>query len=244
VNVRDLILLLLGAIVGAAVNSWYTGSMSAVRRFLSRRRARRRAREDQRGVMTNRLLAYYRRQGLAQDLYQPVRLGRGGPIPLLVDPAWVWWHTVDIHKDQFICFDGKSKDRFPIDQRLIRRRKAQGARIFDDEIPYLKQMVQGRDGTIRLVAGNCNYFSYATLTLRLEAELRRRSHRTPLHDKHFRDAASSLAAPARPLGIGCSWVTIFRGKDGSYVAIQNRSAEVMNLSNVRTVVPTLDWKVT
>jgi hypothetical protein len=143
-----------------------------------------------------------------------------------------------MYNDQLLHLDGMTKERFAIDRRLIRQRRAQGARIFDGEILYLKEVGQAPDGTIRLVAGNCDYFSYATLSLRLEAELRSRFHNTPLHDTHFQDAVSALAKPLRPLGIGCSCATTFRLGNEYYVAIQNRSSEVMNLSNIRAVVPT------
>ena len=222
-SIGDFVILILGAVLGAVASAWYAASTAALRRVLARHRLRQRTEEDRRGVMTDMLLDYYRRRGLLQNLYRPAQLSTSRPISSTGGGSWLSSKIVDLHKDQFLYLDGTAKDHFAVDRRLIRQRRAQGARIFDGEILYLKkkkELRQADDGSIQSIAGNCDYLSYATLSLRLEAELRSRLRRTPLHDRHFQDAGSASTTPALPLGIGGSGVTVFRSRNEYYVALQ------------------------
>jgi hypothetical protein len=139
-SIRDLVILIVGAVLGAVISAWYAASTSALLRALAKRRLRRRTEEDRQGIMTDRLLAYYRRQGLTQNLYQPAQLTTSEPIPILVQPSWLSSKAVDLENDELLHFDGRSKDRLTVDRRLIRQRRAQGARIFDGEILYLRSL--------------------------------------------------------------------------------------------------------
>jgi hypothetical protein len=238
VTFRDLFLLLLGAIVGAVISSWYAAGTSRATRFLAGWRIRRRAVKDREGATVKRILTYYSKRGLSRSLYQPQHIGAGGRVPILVDDSWLFSHRVDPGSDSLIFVSDAKKKEFHVDMRAIRRRQAQGARIFDGELLYLKSVNSGANGDITLLADVCGYYAWATLSLRLEAELRWPRLRLPLRDRYFQDALSAVSAPVQPLGIGCTCVTVFRGRDGLYVAVQNRSSEVMNDSNIRTVLPT------
>ena len=198
VTAKDLILVLIGAILGAVMSYWYSSVATSLRRTLNARRLQRRVVEDTRGVMWRRLLAYYRRCDRIDQLYQPVSISTDSPVPLLVDPSWLILLPVERFEDQLVYVEGSTQDRFKVDHKLIRRRKAQGARIFDGEILYLKSFEEVRDGGFRLTARRCNYFSYATLALRLDRELRNSLRQTRILDNHFSDAIwPSLLLPRR-----------------------------------------------
>jgi hypothetical protein len=156
----------------------------------------------------------------------------------LVDNSWLFSRPIDPHANKMIVANGASKEDFKVNLRAIRRRRAQGATIFDGELMYLKSISQGSNGEPILLAGVCNYYAWATLSLRLEAELRWPWRRRSLHNRFFQNAVSAASHPVQPLAIGCTCVTVFNGGDRLYVAVQNRSSEVMTDSSIRTVVPT------
>jgi hypothetical protein len=237
VTIRDIILLLLGSIAGAVISSWYARGSSTLARALATQRIRRRAARDHQRLTVKRTLAYYYKCGLSKSLYLPRHIGEGDRLPLLADDSWLLSRPVDPRANEIIVVDDAGKADFKVNFRAIRRRRAQGARIFDGELVYLKSITQGSKGEAILLAGVCGYYAWATLSLRLEAELRWPWHRPSLHNRFFQNAASAISHPVEPLGIGCTCVTVFNGEDRLYVAVQNRSSEVMTDSSIRTVVP-------
>jgi hypothetical protein len=128
------------------------------------------------------------------------------------------------------------RDVFPFDRRLIASQVKRGARIFDGEVLYVKDRNRLGDGRTRIVAGRCNFFSYATLTLRLQDEVTRLRS-----SAKYREFLASLSpdAPVRvqPQAIGCSCATVFESEKGPMLAISNRSTEVVTAASSRATLP-------
>jgi hypothetical protein len=238
VTFKDIAFLVLGAIVGAVINSWYTNGTSRLARLISAQRIHWRAARDRKGVMAKKTLTYYYRRGLSKNLYLPAHIGAGDRIPLLADDSWLFSRPIDRHADEIIVANDMDRGDFKVNLRAIRRRSAQGVTLFDGELVYLKDFAQGANGAPSLLGAVCSYYAWVTLSLRLEAELRWSWRRPSLHNRFFQDAISAVSHPVQPLGIGCTCATVFSGSSALYVAVQNRSLEVMTDSGIRTVVPT------
>lgn len=103
-TVKDIVLLVLGAILGAVVGQWYGRATGGVARRMRAGALRRRSGEGVAGSLSTKIVAYYRKSGLESSLYSPRMVGAGEPIALLFAPDLNFPRSVDIDSDSLFSW--------------------------------------------------------------------------------------------------------------------------------------------
>lgn len=233
-SVRDWVLLALGAILGVLAQQSYVWFAERYQRLsVARRRSRVRSGTALSSLYRN-TIKFYRDHGLYDSLYVP-SMGANKPIPLLASNL-IMPRTLSPYKENI--FDLKDKKTiFPVHARLIKRAVRTGATIFDGEIIYVTGLESQGDSVERIELKSCNYFAYASLSLRLQTDLRARWRRKTTHKECLATFQTAVSEPLQPQVLGCACVSIFEDNDEHLIAIAHRSAEVFNGSGMRGVIP-------
>jgi hypothetical protein len=231
--------LILGAVLGVLVNKGFDKT-EAWARIGERRGSRRKSRRIERSINQvgwDEVLEHYRSAGSFSELYRPGHVGHGGVTPLLVDESWIASLELDLYEATSLQIVDDKRREFGVDLRAIKKRQSEGVRLFDGEILFVEE-TRDQDGLPpQLRLGNCSYFSYASLALRLEREFRRRFRRRPLIDTYFRNAKDALARPAPGLALGCLCATVFMTAEGPEFVLHQRSDEVLSLGSLYSLTP-------
>ena len=181
-------------------------------------------------------MRFYRERGLYESLYTPSSLEIKERIPVLANDL-VIPRALDPYKDDLFYLEDR-KSNFPVRERLVRRSSKAGATVFDGEILYVDR-VEIEEGTIKKVAlRRCNYFAYASLSLQLQKALRTRGRRSMQHKRHLTTFNTAISRPLQPQALGCGVVTLFEENGELFVALAHRSPEVLNVSNIKGILPT------
>lgn len=234
---KDVLLLILGALSGVAATALYNSSKAAISKKTRQVLVGRRERRASTGLVAKGTVAYYAEHGASGRLYIPIMVAGRNPVAAVGTTTDGF--PIDILRSdgELVRLDpGAEREVLPFDRRLIESQVKRGARIFDGEILYVKDREPVGDGRIRLVAGRCNFFSYATLTLRLQEEVTRL--RSSSKYREFL-AALSPDAPTevQPQAMGCSCATVFETENGPMLAVSRRSSEVVTAASSRATLP-------
>jgi hypothetical protein len=236
VTTKDFVLLILGALAGAVASAWYNALKAAADSRTRQLRIRRRQGLAASGAVAKGVIAYYQKLGAHDKLYVPTMVGPGAPVGA-VGVATAGFPVSVLESDQGLLSlqDNAVRDVLPYEEKLINAQKGAGARIFDGEILYVKD--RRLDGNRpNIVAGRCNFYSYASLTLRLQAEVVRKKPSTKY--KEFLLSLSPYGtATVQPQAIGCSCVTVFESERGPVLAVSNRSPDVVTSGSSRATLP-------
>ncbi len=120
---------------------------------------------------------------------------------------------------------------------LIRRAVQAGATIFDGEILHVTGLEFTETAIDKVMLRSCNYFAYASLSLRLQTALRSKWRRSVAHSQHLDSFKTAITNPLQPQTLGCMCATLFEEKGEILIAIAHRSSRVLNGSNVMAVLP-------
>lgn len=190
------------------------------------------------GRNSDRIIGFFQRMGKEGELYRPRHLGDGIVLPALVGPHSRELRSVLPDDAGLLRLEEGEAPDFQVDLSLIERRRAQGVRIFNGEILYVRSSAQV-GGALTIDLGQCKFFAFATGLLRLEAELTSRRGPGRFWSRAVGSADRMLTLGAlTPIAVGCAAVTLLTGPDGYYIPIQQRSAEVLGLSQMRVAAPT------
>jgi hypothetical protein len=171
-SVRDLVILLLGAVLGVLAQQSYDWLIGHYRHLSADRRADRLRGRNARSALFSQTMRFYQRKGLCDSLYTPGDLGGNKQIPILWGDLTIP-RTVDPYRDGLFYLE-TNRSNFPVNQKLIRRSVLAGANIFDGEILYVKKVDVETDTIKRVELGSCGFFAFASLSLQLQEALRSR----------------------------------------------------------------------
>jgi hypothetical protein len=233
---KDLLLLLLGAIVGAVVSGWYVATTGVARRRIKAWTVQRWQREGASAQLAVKTVAYYQARRAASSLYTPTTLSDAQPIPLLFDSKVRFPRDVEIHRDLFLTFD-HSWTKFPYSRRAIRWYNRRGAAVFDGEPLCLKAVSHNPSGLMQLTVGRSNFYAHASLAFKLRREMLSPMRRPRLHDHFLQTFEEGLLSDLQPKGISCATATLFQGPHTLQIAVSRRSNTVMTSHGVFAVLP-------
>lgn len=236
---RDIALLVLGAALGVAADRGWDLAVRAtgIRRSASRRSKRLRTESSIRGE----ILRFYDDHGLGDSLYTPKRLPLGR-IPMLAFPGGFGLAIPSV--DFGIELSDARKVPMRVDRAAIARREAAGGRLWDGDLLYLRQAAMppaSSGGSWQamptLETGVTNYFSFVTAADEWRKEASG-SAGDRLLRTHYRDIATLLTQPPRPLALSAAAVCIFHTSQGPLLPLAMRSNEVVNAMGDFSLVPT------
>lgn len=243
---RDLVLLVLGAALGAA--------FSAVPLMIKKSRAlygailrARHKRLVSAGLIDRWLLTYYDRR---TSIFS-ARIGDcERTVPVLSRPEWQYTAEQDPRSEQRVTIRPAALAPFPINRRALRRHRLMGGRLYDawPESLYLDEVGE-EDSRLKLFVRPCNYSQIASALLSLQHETARAARRsnqvlgrffvrTPLRDRYLPDVPAVGVQRDVPFSIGST--TLLAVKDevhGYSIAIQTRSPSVITAPNLKAVIP-------
>jgi hypothetical protein len=234
---EDVVLLVLGALLGAIVSAVYNASRVAIDNKVRKMLIARRAKRASTGLVAKGTVDYYVKHGAGDRLYVPTMIAGRAPVAAVGGTTDGFPVEVLRSDGELVRLDPKAeREVLPYDRRLIESQIRRGARIFDGEILYVKDRKWLDDGRLCLVAGRCNFFSYATLTLRLQEEATR-FRSSSKYREHLMSLSPHTSARIRPQAIGCSCATVFESDSGPMLAVSNRSSEVVTAASSRATLP-------
>ncbi len=233
---KDLLLILLGAVVGAVVSGWYVSTTRAARRRIRARIVQRWEREGASARLAMKTVAYYQRRQVASSLYAPTTLSDAPLVPLLFDNALRFPQVAGFRHDQFLTFD-HSWTKFPYSRRAIRWYSRRETRLFDGEPLCVKAVSYDPSGAMQLTAGRSNFYAHASLSFKLRREMLSPVYPPRLHNRFLQTFEEALLSDLAPKGIGCATATLFQGPRALQLAISRRSSTVLTSHNVFSVLP-------
>jgi hypothetical protein len=233
---KDLLLILLGAIVGAVVSGWYVATTGAARRRIKAWTVRRWQREGASAKLAVKTVAYYQAKRAASSLYAPTTLSNAQPVPLLFDSKVRFPRDVEIHSDLFLTFD-QSWTRLPYSRKAIRWYDRRGTTVFDGEPLCVRSVSRDPSGLMQLTAGRSNFYAHASLAFKLRREILSPVHQPKLHDHFLQTFEGALLSDLQPKGISCATATLFQGSRTLQIAVSRRSDTVMTSHSVFAVLP-------
>ena len=234
VSVRDFALLAVGAVLGVLAQQSYDWIIGNYRRHAVARRTNRFRSHDAFSSLYVQTMQFYQRRDLISSLYVS-NVGTGGPIPLLASTLIIP-RTLGFYRDNILLLED-GKDVFPARERLINQATRAGATIFDGEILHITDIETEGESIVHVGLKRCNYFAYASLSMRLQGALRARWRGKSLHEQHLSTFQAAVLQPLQPQVLGCVCATLFEEDGEILIAIAHRSPEVFNSSNARGLLP-------
>lgn len=235
-SVNGIVLLLVGAVLGAIVASWYNAMTRNFIRWASAQVVRRRGEGGSAGSLSGKIVKYYINNGWTSSLYVPRMVGSGDPIALLHSSEFRFPSSVGIKSDSLFSCD-HTFTHFPVSNRILRWYRRRGVRLFDGEFMWLKSATMDGDKLQKLSVGRFNFYAYAALCFRLQREISSRWRSPKMHSKYLSTFDSALASGLQPQAVGCMVATLLQGDDGLYIAVAKRSAQVLNGPGTRALLP-------
>ncbi len=187
------------------------------------------------------LESYYTERGKESDLYLCQIGSKFLRIPFLTSPSF---SEIDLNISDFssrFIYAGHSDKSFPIEHRLVRRRKALGQVLFDEPTIYLDG-IHGNINSLSLVARSCRYMEMFSLLATIEEETYRsitsaKKTKTPIRDTLLPDFETAVQVKQRPLSIGCQVALLFRIKDSWEFLLQVRSHSTVTFGGTTALIP-------
>jgi hypothetical protein len=252
VNMKDWILLVVGAILGTILSWLFPKLISTIQSKLVNQETRRRNDLLRSGQLWDWLVEYYSNKGKHNELYSCNINGFEAKIPFLSLPEWSFTRLVSRQHDNLLKYARSAIPKFPRDMKRIMRRSFYKQRIlpFDEPVLYLDRISQVNN-YIHLHVKECNYFQVATRIVNLEDESFRAAYsqktfkifnfqtRTPYRNQYLPDIETGLARSGlTPIAVGCAVVVAFKLYDNSYeIILHQRSQETITCGGTITVLP-------
>lgn len=235
-SVNGIVLLLVGAVLGAIVTSWYNAFTRTFTSWTNAQVVRRRGEGGSAGSLSGKIVEYYVDNGWASSLYVPRMVGSGDPIALLHSSEFHFSSPVDIRSDSLFSCD-HAFTSFPVSNRILRWYRRRGVRLFDGEFMWLKSVTIDEGKLQKLSVGRFNFYAYAALYFRLQREISSRWRSPKMHSRYLSTFDSALASGLQPQAVGCMAATLLQGDDGLYIAVAKRSAQVLIGPGTRALLP-------
>jgi hypothetical protein len=239
VSAKDVVLLVLGAVVGVAAQQSYDWLRVNWHKVYGTWQADRVRGPKATLSLRHQAVRFYTEHGLRDSLYTPSELGKNNQIPILAANLSIP-RRLDLNRDYLFLVED-SRSSFPVNNKLLRQAVRAGAVIFGGDILYVAKVDVEDDAIAGVTLRNCDYLAYASLSLQLQRMLR--EHRvgrsgSPQHKEYLSTFRNAIASPVQPQALGCAFVTLFESGGDVLVAISQRSSKVLNGSNSKGVVPT------
>lgn len=233
----EMLLLLLGAIVGVAADRLTNQAKRQLDSNKKRRFLERRAAGSNPIAVRQWLLKYYGES----ELYRCTISGAAEHISLLVDPDWCFQTPLEglaqiveeVHERQ-------AKD-FRVDEHLIDLRRAAGQRIFNN-LTYYVASISDPGRPLRIQIGQTDYFSVITNLITLEEEVfdavRKNSLNAPTHNIHLIGLGTARKTTLKPLSFGVAvGLVLTTPESGPRILLHKRSSETVTHSGSRALFP-------
>lgn len=239
---QEIVLLVLGAILGALITPGFQLVRRHVTSFRGTRHRVRRLERDSRVVPA--ALEWFREQGLEDALWRPTHLNDGRPIPFLRDPGPPVAGVVGLREDDHVWLPSVALHELEVDDKLIAARRRAGAQLWDGPLMYVADIESAPDGSRRLVARVCNYFSYVTQAERIQRSLLARdSSRGQVHrDKRLTAFPSPGEAPYRPMALSAVTTCAFDMEQGRQLLLATRAHGTVNAMGTVGAIPTFGFE--
>lgn len=235
-TVSAIVLLVVGAVLGAIVASLYDATTRNLTRLVNAQVIRRRGKSGSAGSSAMKIIKYYTDNGLVSSFYVPQAVGCGDPIAMLHSSKFHFASPVSIKSDPLFSCD-HAFTSFPVSNRALRWFRRRGVRLFDGEFMWLKSVRMDGDKLQELSVGRFNFYGYATLYFRLQRGLSSRWRSPKLHNRYLSTFDSALSSGLKPQAVGCTTATLLQGDDGLYIAVAKRSAQVLLGPGSRALLP-------
>ena len=233
----EIVFLVLGAIAGVIADRTY----DVVKHKFSARReemARSRYQRDNDPIThAHNIVAIFEAYSLADRLYTSKSTDEHFVIPVLPGTPGAYVGVIDQRKDRFVTLSHNRQAIFPVDETIIRRKKHYGTRLWDGAVLYATTVRRVEETEEIIEAGICNYYAYVTLGQRISDESRTVAGAKPLIIGNLSKFACALHGNIRPVTLAASTSCVFEGPAGLEVAIQRRSASVVNATGLAGVMP-------
>jgi hypothetical protein len=231
-----IILLLLGAILGVAVDRICKASYSIIVKSIQRSRNNRRLKAANRHAITNWLLDYYG----TTDLHRCSISGTSKTIPFFVDVGWIYCVSLDSIGKRVVLGKQSDHSSFKVDHRLISLRELHGQKVFNNPTFYTRA-ITFQDGVTQIEIARTEYYHIITNLIALEEEtfksiLSGKRH-VPLRDQYFRDRATAKAMGMRPLSFGVNVGFVLKSGTGLEILLQVRSNQTVTYGGSKALFP-------
>ena len=155
---KDVLLLIVGAVLGVAATEFWATS----RRISDGVRRRRAAenRQEREAQQSQAIVQRFADAGVG--LYRTATFSRAITIPFLHDASLPIRGPLPPDADRFLTVTDPKRTDFRVDQKTIRRQLLAGANLWDGNVLYMRRPPDRAQQYPLLEAGVCNYFSYVT----------------------------------------------------------------------------------
>lgn len=192
------------------------------------------------------IVNYYQIHGMANNLYD-CKIGNfEKKIPFFSRPEWQTPQVIDanFHTLDFAYSDCKS---FPVNNRLIKKRKQRGYTLFNETTLYLDRIEQN-ESHVKFHVKKCSYFEMASNLIALEDETyacaRHRKTRQPaLRNQYFSSLSKVEQLMLKPLSLGCTTALILKTETGWEFVLHTRSQATVTYGGKKAVIPNFGLSV-
>lgn len=232
---QELILLVLGAILGVVVDRLSKVGVKKFTRVKTVRRRSRRLRSSEAHVVTNWLVDYYG----AGRLYSCTISGVSCPIPFFTSDDWIFTSDLTSAQERLVVLT-EATESFVADRKLIALRAGHGQRLFNNLTYYTHKMETSETG-LRVQVAPTEYFNVISNLIALEEEVFAAvlspRKKTPLRDEYMRTREMAESLAMRPLSFGVNVGFVVRTSSSVKVLLQTRSAKTVTYGGSRALFP-------
>lgn len=228
----------LGAILGMLFPKWIDSYQESKRK--STLQKRRQLLENER-LKSNWVIKYYEKNGNLTDLYNCKIGNYEMRIPFITKDEWNRNFIIPPYKDHLLKFSETSGQNFPVDIKLIEKRKKLGQELFNEPTLYIDR-IEHDENHIKFHVKECEYFQVATSIIRLEEETfkaisNNRFKHIPIRNSFIPGASQVQTIPTKPISIGCSIALAIKVRDSFEILIHTRSHSTICFGGAKTVIP-------
>ncbi len=203
------------------------------------------------GAVDRWLIKYYESRGVS--LFYCVVGGSSSYVSFIANEAWIFTKRVAASSEWLIDILPERVTPFPVDDRLLERRRRMGAVLFQSWRKSLNLDSMQILPHAKILARPCEYFEIASALISLEDETynnivrhqRRRkigSSKTPLRDRHMSDFPITGKGLAWPFSLGCHAVIAIKSGEEFELAVQTRGETVITYPNMKAMIPNFGFE--
>lgn len=249
--IQELVLLILGAIIGAIFGIVLPPLIKAIQHKHS---LRKKTTHD--AALSNECLItwlrgfhqyHWDKRGISNELPFCQIGSYGDYVPYLSKNDWdvpnalQELHRVDIQSDTLLRFTNPPDRSFHINNRLINRRKEWGHDLWNAGTLYLEH-ISSENGLPVFHVTTCQYYASATSMFLLENETvsavrRNRFDKCKIRQKYYLQTKNIEKNLFKPITIGCLVVFALKLEEGYRILIQVRSKKTATANMVHSVCP-------
>lgn len=240
VTLKDLVLLGAGALAGSVA----TEVIHPLKEYYAEKRRNRLAEQRQAflssGQVFDWLISYYSGLGLLSDLFCCKIGSFECRIPFLTKNSWCA-PPQSGSIDDVIGYSESYEERFPVNDRIIRRRASLGQNLFNEPTIYLDRIEENGAG-FKLQTRTCSYFQMFSVLAALEEETfaaarGKRCTKSPLRAEMCQSLQVAQKGAVRPVSVGCQVVLAVSSGDSYQVVVQTRSHSTVTFGGTKAAIP-------